>query len=61
MVCCVVLGSAIALELMQTLTPDRHGTLLDAAEKIAGGACGILTAKALLNFWNQRRPFQSDA
>jgi hypothetical protein len=59
MVCCVVFGSAITLELMQTLTPDRHGTLLDALEKIAGGACGILIAKAVLNFWNQRRPVQS--
>jgi VanZ family protein len=60
MVFCVVFGSAITLELMQTLTPDRHGTLLDALEKIAGGACGILIAKAALNLWNQRRPVQSD-
>jgi VanZ family protein len=61
MVCCIVFGSAITLELMQTLTPDRHGTLLDALEKIAGGGCGILIPKAVLNFWNQRRPVQSDA
>jgi len=55
MVCCVVFGSAIALEFMQTLTPDRHGTLRDATEKIAGGASGILLAKYALEPWFRRR------
>jgi hypothetical protein len=33
---------------MQTLTPDRHGTLGDAAEKMIGGAAGaVLMAAAL--------------
>jgi VanZ family protein len=54
MVYCLVFGSAIALELMQTLTPDRHGTVLDAIQKIAGGAFGIFAAKAVLNFWAQK-------
>jgi hypothetical protein len=53
-VCCFVFGSAIALEFMQTLTPDRHGTVLDAVQKIAGGAFGVFSAKAVRNFWPQK-------
>jgi hypothetical protein len=53
MVCFIVVGSAIALELMQMLTPDRHGTLLDALEKIAGGASGIFMTKTLINLWRR--------
>ena len=37
----LVAGSAVMLEGMQLLTPDRHGRLLDAAVKVAGGICGI--------------------
>jgi hypothetical protein len=47
MVCCIVLGSTIAFELMQNLTADRHGTLPDALEKLVGGACGIFITKVL--------------
>ena len=52
-VCCVVFGTAIALELLQTLTPDRHGTLVDALDKLAGGAGGILIAGAGLTIWQR--------
>jgi hypothetical protein len=52
-VCIMVFGSVIALELLQNLTPDRHGTLLDAAEKIAGGACGILLGKTIFEIWQR--------
>src|SRR5882672_2324844 len=45
LVCCIVLGAAALLEFAQTLTPDRHGTLIDAFEKIAGGGAGILVAR----------------
>jgi VanZ family protein len=45
LVCCIVFGAAALLEILQTMTPDRHGTLLDAFEKIAGGAAGILFAR----------------
>lgn len=55
LVCCVVLGSAILLEFLQTLTPDRHGTLIDAAEKMAGGAAGIVVAKIFLAIAQRRR------
>ena len=46
-VSCIVIGGAALLELAQTLTPDRHGTLLDALDKIAGGAAGILLVKTI--------------
>lgn len=45
---CLIVGSAVLLEILQTLTPDRHGTVIDAVEKIAGGAAGILGAKIVL-------------
>ena len=37
----MILGSAIGLEALQLLTPDRHGTLEDAVVKSVGGVCGI--------------------
>lgn len=44
----VIVITAVTLEYLQTLTPDRHGTVIDACEKIAGGALGILAARAML-------------
>ena len=41
LVVAIVVGSAVALEALQLLTPDRHGRLLDALVKAAGGICGI--------------------
>jgi uncharacterized membrane protein YoaK (UPF0700 family) len=58
LVCLIVLGSALALELMQVLTPDRHGRVRDAIEKLSGGAAGILVGRALLHFEQARRWFQ---
>jgi VanZ family protein len=43
----IVLGGAAFLEFAQTLTPDRHGTFIDALEKIGGGTAGILLVKAI--------------
>ena len=37
----IVIGSAFMLEAMQLLTPDRHGRVIDAMFKAAGGFCGI--------------------
>jgi hypothetical protein len=45
---CVVCGGAALLEILQTVTPDRHGTLVDALEKMAGGAAGIFLARRML-------------
>jgi VanZ family protein len=47
LVFCLVLGGAVVLEILQTLTPDRHGTLVDAVEKMAGGAAGIVFTKGV--------------
>ena len=49
--CCIVFGGAALLETLQTLTPDRHGTLADAVEKMAGGASGIYLARRIQHFW----------
>jgi hypothetical protein len=38
---------AFGLEALQHLTPDRHGHLLDATEKVAGGLVGCMAAKFL--------------
>ena len=53
-VCWVVFCSAVFLEVMQTLTPDRHGTLVDASQKIIGGAIGVLVSRYLFNLWQRR-------
>jgi hypothetical protein len=50
LVCCLVFSAAITLEYLQTLTPDRHGILIDALEKLGGASLGILAARALLYF-----------
>jgi VanZ family protein len=48
LVCLLVLGSAVILELLQIVIPDRDARVVDALEKIAGGAAGILTARKIL-------------
>ena len=55
LVCCIVFGGAALLEIAQTLTPDRHGTIIDAFEKIGGGAVGILFAKSMQHLWRERK------
>jgi VanZ family protein len=47
-VCLIVVGSAVALELAQALLPDRHARLADALEKLVGGGAGMLLGIALL-------------
>jgi VanZ family protein len=54
--CCIVVGTAVLLEVLQTFTPDRHGTLIDAFEKMAGGTVGVLVATAIQRFWYRRNP-----
>lgn len=49
LVSCTVFGAALILELLQTVTPDRHGTVIDAFEKIVGAAAGILLARLVQN------------
>jgi VanZ family protein len=59
LVCLLVFGSAVILELLQALTPDRHGRILDAVEKLAGGAAGILSRQAILAFSERQQPSRS--
>jgi hypothetical protein len=37
----IVLGAAVIFELLQLLAPSRHGRLLDADVKVAGGFIGL--------------------
>jgi VanZ family protein len=48
MVWALVLGSAVVFELLQILVPDRDARVIDAAEKLAGGAAGILAVRMFL-------------
>jgi VanZ family protein len=54
-VCLIVVGSAVLLECAQLLTPDRHGRVDDALEKIAGGAAGIVIGRAVVYFARKKR------
>jgi VanZ family protein len=50
-VCIVVLGSAVLLELLQLLAPDRHARVMDAVRKIIGGAIGIAIARLAISLY----------
>jgi VanZ family protein len=47
----LVLGSAVVLELLQIVVPDRDARVIYAVEKLAGGAVGIVAAYALLSIF----------
>lgn len=48
----LVLGSAVMLELLQLIVPGRDARVLDIAEKLFGGAVGILSGNILWeNIW----------
>ena len=52
----IVIASAFVLEALQLLTPDRHGCLLDALVKAAGGIFGIGAGRlAAPLLWQQIR------
>jgi glycopeptide antibiotics resistance protein len=59
LVCLIVIGSAVLLELAQLLTPDRHGRIQDAIIKMTGGALGIVAGRAMLYFQQASRWFQN--
>jgi VanZ family protein len=44
----LVVFSAFTLEAMQFLTPDRHGRLIDAIVKVAGGLAGVGVGRFML-------------
>ena len=45
LVCLLIFGGAIILEFLQLFIPDRDARLVDAAEKLAGAAAGIITVR----------------
>ncbi len=53
LVCILVLGSAIVLELLQLLTPDRHARVIDAVRKIIGGALGLALARLAISLYRR--------
>ncbi len=53
LVCLIVFGSAVFLELAQTLTPDRHARISDALRKLIGGAFGIAFGRLVFKLWLQ--------
>ena len=55
LVCGIIFGGAALLEILQTLTPDRHGTLIDVLEKMAGGTAGIVVARGILQSRSGKR------
>jgi hypothetical protein len=59
LVCVIVLGSAVLLELAQLVTVDRHARMIDAMEKIAGGCLGIVAGRAVVCLHDIRRRIKS--
>jgi VanZ family protein len=51
----IVFGSAIVLELLQLVVPDRDARLVDAAEKLVGGGLGIVAAQCALLVRSRRK------
>lgn len=47
LVCLLVLGSAVILELLQLVVPDRDAHVMDAVEKLIGGGVGIIAARIM--------------
>ena len=54
-VACAIFLAAVSLEYLQTWTLDRHGTFVDACEKIAGGALGVFAAHAFQHIARTRQ------
>ena len=54
LVCILVFGSAVLLELAQMLTPDRHTRVIDAARKVIGGTIGIAFARLAISLYSRR-------
>ena len=51
----IVFGSAIVLELLQLVVPDRDARFVDAAEKLIGGGLGIVAAQSALLIRSHRK------
>jgi len=51
----IVFGSAIVLELLQLVVPDRDARFIDVAEKLVGGGLGIVAAQCALLIRSHRK------
>ena len=47
LVCLLVLGGAVILELLRLVVPDRDARVIDAVEMLIGGGVGIIAAKIM--------------
>jgi hypothetical protein len=54
MVFSTILFGATLLEYLQTLTGDRHGTILDACQKVTGGLLGGF-AVYMITWWRKKQ------
>ena len=54
LIAAMMIVSAVALESLQLLTPDRHGRLLDAFVKAIGGICGVGVSRLDRGIWRAR-------
>jgi VanZ family protein len=54
----IVVATAVGLEALQLLTPDRHGRVVDALVKALGGICGIGTGQ-LVSLMFRQKPARS--
>ena len=50
----LVLGATVLLELLQLMSPSRHGRLVDVAVKLLGAATGLAMGWLLVRFRNNR-------
>lgn len=57
----IVVGSAVCLEALQLLTPDRHGRVIDASVKTIGGISGIGVSQIVLLFLRSFRSVAPDS
>jgi VanZ family protein len=50
----LVLGAIVLLEMLQLVTPTRHGRITDAAVKVAGACVGLLAGWLIsTRFWSR--------
>jgi VanZ family protein len=54
-VCFFLFLFIVGLEVLQTFTPDRHGALRDAIEKVIGAVTGAVLITAALSWKRTRR------
>lgn len=54
LVAAIVLGATALLELLQLLSPSRHGRLIDVAVKTVGAAVGIALGWLAARRWRAR-------